>query len=45
MRRAVSAHRAERRPRHGDDVELGVAAVLIGIVIVLTAIVVPALKL
>jgi hypothetical protein len=37
--------RAQHRPRHTDDVELGVASVLIGIVIVLISIVVPAMNL
>ncbi len=43
MRRAHG--RAEGRPRHTDDVELGVASVLIGIVIVLISIAVPAMNL
>jgi hypothetical protein len=43
MRRAHG--RAERRPRQADDVELGLASVLMGIVIVLISIVVPAMNL
>ncbi len=43
MRR--TAGRAERRPRTTDDVELGVASILIGALIVLTTFIVPIVKL